>query len=151
MRKYLILILALTIFGASSNACSNPSNLPISSFAQSKASSLLLLQISLRQEQLTNPTLERLSQMQDQGMNTNNLKIQRVYIYFKQPLNPSQIIELQALDIIIYLNSWMPPTGSNPNGFYLADLPVDKLEALTSKDYVIKLDTAEVQSQPQID
>jgi hypothetical protein len=28
-------------------------------------------------------------------------------------------------------------------------MPIDKLDALAAKDYVIKLDTAELQSQPQ--
>jgi hypothetical protein len=150
-------ILALTsllfflIIGMSAFSCSNSGQTTPDSLTQSKASSLLLLQISLRREQLASPTPERLSQMQSQGMNTTNLNVQRIFIYLKQPLTPAQTSELQALGITIYLNSWIPPAGNNPDGFYLADLPIDKLDTLAAKDYVVRLDTAERQLKPQSD
>jgi hypothetical protein len=56
---------------------------------------------------------------------------------------------LTGLGITIYPDSWIPPLANHPNGFVLADMPVDKLDALAAKDYVIKLDTAEQQLQPQ--
>ena len=55
------------------------------------------------------------------------------------------------MGITIYPDSWIPPAGNNPDGFYLADMPVDKLDALAAKDYVIRLDTAEKQLKPQSD
>jgi hypothetical protein len=142
-------LLFFVIFGVSISACSGSSNITVSSLAQSKVSSLLIQQISLRQAQIASPTSDRLAQMHAQGMHTENLDIQRVYIYVKQQLTPSKTSELQALGITVYPDSWIPPVGNNPNGFYLADLPLDKLESLAAKDYVVRLDTAEQMSQPQ--
>jgi len=146
-RYQLILIVGLfsliIILGMSNYSCMEKSVMQI------KASSTLLLQIALRQQQLAGPTTERLSQIQSMGMNTTNMGIQRVYIYLKQPLTQTQINDLQSLGITIYLDSWIPPVGNHPTGFILADMPVDKLDALAAKDYVIKLDTAEIQAEPQ--
>jgi hypothetical protein len=49
----------------------------------------------------------------------------------------------------VHADSWIPPVGSHPLGFFIADMPADKLEALAARDYVDKLDTAERQSLPQ--
>jgi hypothetical protein len=142
------LLLILMIMPAS--ACFNTSPATPSSATPAKASSLLLRQISLRQAQLTSPSPQRLAQMQSLGMDTRNLNIQRIYIYLNQQLDSAQTAELQALGLILYLDSWLPPVGQHPTGFILADLPVDKLVALDSKDYVIRLDTAETQLKPQL-
>jgi hypothetical protein len=117
--------------------------------ASTKISSSLQLQISLRKEQLANPTPERLAQMQSMGMNTTNLGIQRIYIYLKQQLTQTRVNDLQSLGITIYPNSWIPPVNNQPTGFILADLSIDKLDALTGKDYVVRLDTAEKKFQTQ--
>lgn len=116
---------------------------------QKKASSTLLLQVSLRQQQLSNPTVNRLSQMQSMGMKTEDIGIQSIYIYLSQPLTTSQADELRSLGIALYLDSWISPVGNHSTGFILADVPVDKLDALAAKIYVIKLDTAEIQAEPQ--
>ena len=116
---------------------------------QKKASSTLLLQVSLRLQQLTNPTVNRLSQMQSMGMKTDNIGIQQIYLYLSQPLTSSQADELRSLGITLYPDSWIPPTANHPTGFMLADMPVDKLDMLAVKNYVIKLDTAETKALPQ--
>jgi hypothetical protein len=116
---------------------------------KTKASSALLVQVALRQQQQATPTAERLQQMQTLGMRTDYLGTQRIFIYLAQQLTPAQITELTGLGITIYPDSWIPPLANHPNGFVLADMPVDKLDALAAKDYVIKLDTAEQQLQPQ--
>jgi hypothetical protein len=82
-------------------------------------------------------------------MNTGNLGVERIFIYLSQPLTAQQIAELKSLGIIPYPDSWIPPVTGHPAGFLLADMPVDKLQALAVKDYVLKLDTAETQIQPQ--
>ena len=148
IKKYQHLLLAFLILfalvmGMVNFSCSE------SSVTQTKASSALLAQIALRQQQLDGPTTERLSQIQSMGMNTANMGIQRGYIYLKQPPTQTQITDLQLLGITIYLDSWIPPVGNHPTGYILADMPVDKLDALAAKDYVIKLDTAEIQAEPQ--
>lgn len=148
-QSLICMILIPLVLGFSACSSHHSGSTVPSSLTQSKASSLLLLQISLRKEQITSPTPERLAQMEAQGMNTKSLDIQRIYIYLKQPLNPDQAAELQALRIIVYSNSWIPPAGNNPDGFYLADMPVDQLDALAAKKFVIRLDTAEKLLQPQ--
>jgi hypothetical protein len=86
-----------------------------------KASSLLLMQVDLRKEQMAEPTAERLKQMQTMGMRTEDLTWQRIYIHFEQePTQPQ-----------------------------LEELPIDKLNELAAKDYIIKLNTAEQVLEPQ--
>lgn len=117
--------------------------------AQTKASSTLLLQVALRQGQTANPTTERLTQMQSMGMRTETIGIQRIFIYLSQQLTATQADELQSLGITLYLDSWIPPVGNHPTGFMLADMPIDKLETLAAKDYIVRLDTAETRVEPQ--
>ena len=114
-----------------------------------KASSQLLAQVNLRKEQIADPTPERLELMQNMGMRVDNLEIQRIFIHLEQALNTSRIEELKAMGLTLYLDSWIPPVGAHPTGFLIADMPVDKLEELAEKDYVVRLDTAERTLKPQ--
>jgi len=114
-----------------------------------KASSLLLSQIELRQQQIAEPTAERLEQMKAMGMRVDDLEIQRIFIHLTKELNSSQVEELEAIGITLYLDSWIPPVGAHPTGFILADMPIDRLEEVASKDYVVRLDTAERVLEPQ--
>ena len=141
----LVGVISLSIvMGMSSFSCSeNP-------LKQTKASSTLLSQVALKQQQLASPTEERLGQMKSMGMRTEDLHSQRIYIYLPQQLTATQADELRALGITLYLDSWIPPVGNHPTGFILADMPVDKLNALASKDYIVKLDTAERKLELQL-
>ena len=58
---------------------------------------------------------------------------------------------LSSLGVTVYPESWIPPVGNHPNGFILAEMPVDKLDGLAAKSYVIALDTAEKEFQYQND
>lgn len=122
-----------------------------------KVSSELLAQVNLRKEQMADPTSDRLEIMKNMGLRVDNLEIQGIFIHLNEELIPSQIEELEAMGITLYLDSWIPPIGEHPTGFILADMPVDKLEALEEKNYVVRLDTAErllepnSGSQPQVE
>jgi len=116
---------------------------------EEKASALLLSQIELRQQQIAEPTAERLEQMKAMGMNVDNLNIQRIFIYLSEPLTQPQIDELEALGLSLYLDSWIPPVGSHPEGFIIADMPIAKLKEVASKGYIVRLDSAERLAQPQ--
>jgi hypothetical protein len=120
------------------------------SLPNNKVSPALLMQIQLRQKQISNPTAENLGQMKILGMNVDHLNVQRIYIYLFSPLTPAQSAELTAMGITLYADSWIPPTAQHPNGFILADMPVDSLSTLASKDYIAGLDTAERISEPAI-
>jgi len=114
-----------------------------------KASAKLLLQINLREKQLAAPTAERLEQMKAMGMRIENLGIQRIFIYLAQEPTAQQIDELEAMGITPYPDSWIPAAGGPSAGFIVADIPIDKLDELESKDYVVQLDTAEQTLEPQ--
>jgi len=114
-----------------------------------KVSGALLQQVELRRDQIASPDAERLKQMQDMGMSAGDLDKQIVFIYVKEPLSTAQAEDLSALGVNVHADSWIPPVGSHPLGFFIAEMPVDKLEALAARDYVARLDTAERQSLPQ--
>ncbi len=141
------LILFTIVLGMSAFSCREK---PVTQMTQTKASSALILQIDLRQQELASPTAERLTQMQSMGMRTEDIGMQRIYIYLAQQLTTTQAGELRALGITLYMDSWIPPVGNHPTGFLLADMPVSKLDALAAKDYIVKLDTAETKVEPQI-
>ena len=113
-----------------------------------KVSSELLAQVSLRKEQIAKPTPDRLEMMTNMGMRIDNLEVQRIFIHLSQELNTSQIEELEAMGITLYLDSWIPSVGAHPTGFIIADMPIDKLTALVEKDYVVRLETAERMDEP---
>jgi hypothetical protein len=145
---FFIVMIGILPFACSGNAAP-ASSTPESTTTTAKASPQLLQQVALRQEQLKSPTLERLSQMKRVGMRTENIAVQRIYIHLDKELTPSQTEELRSLGIILYTDSWIPPISGHPTGFMLADLPVDKLDALAGKTYVIRLETAETSLEPQ--
>jgi len=140
-------------------SCSNGEaiNNNVSNQIDEKVSGQLLVQVNLRKEQIAKPTSDRLEIMKNMGMRIDNLEIQMIFIHLNQELNTSQIEELEAMNIRLYPESWIPPVGAHLTGFILAEMPVNKLEALAEKDYVVRLDTAELQlethasSQPQVE
>ena len=134
-----VLILAVIIF---IGACTNPV------VNENKLSPMLQQQIELRQQQIKDPSGQNLQHMQELGMIIDDIRIQRMYIYLQEPLTAVQENELTSLGIKIHLDSWIPPVGNHPYGFFIAEAPVDKVAALAAKDYIVKLDTAERQSLP---
>jgi len=143
MKKFAILLTVAALGALATAACAG------SPAANTKASSALLAQVYLRQQQVSAPTAERLDEMKAMGMQTETIPTQRIFIYLSQPLTPAQAAELQALGVTAYPESWIPPIGNNPTGFLLADMPVGSLDSLAAKDFVVRLDTAERQLQPQ--
>jgi hypothetical protein len=113
-----------------------------------KATSLLIIQINLRRQQLADPMPERLEQMQAMGMNTEDLEVQRIFIHLAQEPTAGQIDELEALGVTPYPESWIPSAEGPSAGFLVADMPVDKLDELASKVYIIQLDSAEQALEP---
>ena len=93
-----------------------------------KISSQLLAQVNLRKEQIAEPSSDRLELMKNMGMRVDKLEIQRIFIHLEQAPNTSQIEELKAMGVTLYLDSWIPPVGAHPYGVLLADMPVDKLD-----------------------
>jgi len=117
--------------------------------ANEKISSLLLTQVNLKKEQIKNPNDERLNLIKEMGMRLDNLENQRIFIHLERELNEAQVKELQNMGLILYLDSWIPPVGAHPTGYIIADMPVDALDELVEREYIIRLDTAERVLEPQ--
>ena len=113
-----------------------------------KVSTALALQVELRKQQIASPTEQRLEQMKSMGMITDNLKMQRVFIYMKKMATSERENELKEIGIRLIPDSWIPPLGDQSLGFYMAEMPFDRLKELAAKDYVVKLDTAECETAP---
>jgi len=79
------------------------------------------------------------------------LNHEKVFLHFTQQPTAENLSELAALGVTTYPDSWIPPVGNHPTGFMLADMPVDKLDVLAAKDYIVNLDTAEEMAYPQND
>jgi clostripain len=119
---------------------------------EAKVSSLLALQVEAKMRYQQLPlTAAATSTMQASVMNSEDLETQRVFIHMAQEPTARQLKELEALGIIPYPESWIPPVGEFPTGFIVAEMPVDKLGALADKDYITRLDTAEQLLEPQND
>jgi len=120
--------------------------------SKAKISTLLSLQVNAKLRcQQAPPTADELNIMGQMGMRTENLDMQRVFIHFAQEPTSLQISELEAMGIIPYRDSWIPPVGEHPTGFIVADMPIDKIDALAGKEYVVQLDTTEQMLEPQND
>ena len=117
--------------------------------ANEKISSLLLTQVNLKKEQIKNPNDERLNLIKEMGMNVDNLENQLIFIHLERKLNEAQVTELQNIGLILHMDSWIPPIGAHLTGYIIADMPVDALDELVEREYIIKLDTAERVLEPQ--
>ena len=65
-----------------------------------------------------------------------DIKTQRVYIYVKDLLTADQEKELAEMGVSIHTDTWIPPVGNHPYGFFIAEVPVDRIEMLAAKDYI---------------
>ena len=138
---------AVSSSGSGSQAISSPAAEP-----GAKVGSLLSIQVNVKTRcQQVRPTAEELGMMKAMGMRTENLGIQRIFIYLAQEPTADQIDELEAMGITPYPDSWIPPVGEYPTGFIVADMPINRLDELSAKDYVVRLDTAEQILEPQND
>ena len=122
----------------------------------SKVSSSLSLHIKIKSAALAHPNTNLSGLTVLPGLNPNNsdstfLNHEEVFLYFNQPPTASQLNDLQLAGVTVYPDSWIPPVGNHPTGFILADMPVDQLDALSAKDYIVRMDTAEQEAQPQND
>lgn len=118
--------------------------------ANEKISSALLTQVNLKKEQIEHPSEERLNLIKEMGMNVDNLENQLIFIHLKQKLTKPQVTELQNIGLILHMDSWIPPVGAHLTGYIIADMPVDALDELANREYIIKLDTAERVLEPQV-
>jgi subtilisin family serine protease len=125
----------------------------------SKVGSLLSLrlQLKLQQQQLAQSGYQSQSQSLTSPVDilaadgTTDLNSEKVFLRFANEPSLEQISDLASEGIVVYPDSWIPPVGVFKTGIILADLPVDRLDALAARDYILNIDTAEERSFPQND
>ncbi|MBN1190090.1 MAG: S8 family serine peptidase [Dehalococcoidales bacterium] len=159
MTRFISVVAAIVVFALLMADCSRP----VSAFADKddfteggKASSLLSLRIKLKSRALAYPGEIAFirSSLSGSGMSAagqDYMDYEKVFIYFKQYPAIDQINDLESQGVTVYPDSWVPPVGNHPCGFILADMPVDKLDVLSAKSYIVRMDTAEKESQPMND
>ena len=72
-----------------------------------------------------------------------------MFIYMSEKPTHTQVEELEALDVVVYLDSWIPPVGSHSDGFFLALVPIKVQEQIATKDFINRLESAEQYLEPQ--
>lgn len=92
-----------------------------------------------------------LNLFQEHIIDPGNLESQQVFVHFKHEPSPEQITELESMGLAVYPETWVPPVGSHPTGFMMADMPLESLEALSSREYIARLETAERRLEPHND
>jgi len=66
----------------------------------------------------------------------------KVYLYFEEKPNATQVKELEDLGVKLDLDYWTPPVGSYPYGFLPAELPASVLPKLAELDYIKRINSA---------
>jgi len=133
-----ILVLIFTLFG-----CFLFQTGPMSADDPgSKISSSLLKAIATRSEQ--RQPLSRFSgDAQEPALDPANVS---VFIYTGSRPDAAQVADMASLGVTAYADSWIPPVGEHPQGFITATVPIDQVNGLAAKNYVVRLDSAEGQS-----
>ncbi|MBN1638249.1 MAG: hypothetical protein JW866_04745 [Ignavibacteriales bacterium] len=72
----------------------------------------------------------------------------KLILYLEEKPNETQLDELQKLGVNCYTELWTPATKTHPLGFFIAEVPNDKLFDLLNLEYIKKVDTAEKETYP---
>jgi len=72
-----------------------------------------------------------------------------LYLYFNHELNNNEINQIEKLGIIIQKESWIPPVGMHPLGFYIAESKVSDICKLINVDLVKRVASGEGYLEPQ--
>ncbi len=83
------------------------------------------------------------------GLLKKDLLTAKVVVYSQKYPTTQQIQELEQRGLTCYLQTWTPPMDNHPLGYFIAELPIDKLNDVLLLDFVKRLDTAEGASIPQ--
>jgi hypothetical protein len=135
---FVVTIVALLVVG------SMPTNsLGDEGDALQKTSGLLQHHLNLKQAQLDQPSPDNMARMQAAGLASDDLSTEWVYLHFADEPTSVQLKELQGLGVNTFTDTWIPPVYDHPNGFLLAEMPLDKLKDVVAKEYVVYVDTAE--------
>ena len=69
-------------------------------------------------------------------------------IYFSEKPSVDKMLNFENAGAELFPESWIPPLENHPYGFMIAKVPVDKVNALLSENFVIKVGSAETMLEP---
>ncbi len=77
--------------------------------------------------------------------------MKRVFIYMITRPTSEQQAELESLGVVLYPESWIPPVGDHPSGYFLAEVPGDMLDRVVAEEFILKLEDADRPLEPQFE
>ncbi|MBC7257616.1 MAG: S8 family serine peptidase [Chloroflexi bacterium] len=116
-----------------------------------KMSALLQYQLALKREFLANPDVGIAEALTATAGSRWNPQRQHLFVYLQGAPTSQWAQRAQALGVVLYGQTWIPPVGTHPYGFVVADAPVQQVTALASLDDVVRLETAEQVLRPNND
>jgi len=66
-----------------------------------------------------------------------------IYLYFDHKLSDEEVQEIEQFGITIYKDSWIPPMGNHPLGFYLAKSKVENICVFDNIDLIKRVASGE--------
>ncbi len=91
----------------------------------------------------------RRAALKARGLNGDDLDGETCALYSTRPLSADEQQELAARGIDINPDIWIPPVeGRHPQGFHLARVAYDSLDAVRADSRVVRLESAETMARP---
>jgi hypothetical protein len=112
---------------------------------ENKLSPELMHQMELKGQFLLSRDIVLFEQIQEEGLSTDNISIQKVILYFNEELDAQNDTRLKEQGVKIIIDSWIPAMAGNEYGSLIAEIPIDKIEETMKNDFIIRIDTAEGQ------
>jgi hypothetical protein len=78
-----------------------------------------------------------------------SIKPLEIIIYQSEYPSTKQISDLENMGVNCYLESWTPPVGDHPLGFFIAEIPADRFLEVLANKVIMKVESAETLSIPQ--
>lgn len=72
-----------------------------------------------------------------------------LFLHFDHELTDDEIQQIEQLGVIINRNSWIPPAGTHPTGFYISRSEIADICKLADLDLVKRVTSAEETYEPQ--
>ena len=82
------------------------------------------------------------------GIEDEKLDYILLTVYFSEKPSVDKMLNLENAGAELFPESWIPPLENHPHGFMIAKVPVDKVNALLSENFVIKVGSAETMLEP---
>jgi hypothetical protein len=64
-----------------------------------------------------------------------------VFVYMEKEVSQSRLDELQAMGVTLYPDSWIPPVGVHPNGYYSGNILVSEIVTIAKMDDIVQINS----------